>query len=107
MILLAVQRHRAVDAYFKDVMKKTAENPHCLTAGTAPGLMDNFRRNNEALEGIAKGLEEFLEVRAFPLSVLLVRSYINVEYSKTVTTCAHNLATLAASLLVTTSLKRR
>lgn len=45
-------------------MKKTAEHPHCLTAGTAPGLMDNFKRNNEALEGIAKGLDAFLEVSA-------------------------------------------
>lgn len=60
------QPNRVVDAFFKDVMKKTAEHPHCLTAGTALGLMDNFKRNNEALEGIAKGLEEFLEVRAFP-----------------------------------------
>lgn len=45
-------------------MRKTAEHPHCLTAGTAPGLMDNFKRNNEALEGIAKGLDAFLEVSA-------------------------------------------
>eukprot|EP00903_Cladosiphon_okamuranus_P017642 g16249.t1 len=59
---------RAVDAFFKDTMKKTAEHPHCLTAGTAPNLMDNFKRNNEILEGIAKGLETFLEVKrqAFP-----------------------------------------
>ena len=55
-------RHRAVDAFFKDTMKKTAEHPHCLTAGTAPGLMDNFKKNNEVLEGIAKGLDTFLEV---------------------------------------------
>lgn len=55
-------RHRAVDAFFKETMKKTAEHPHCLTAGTAPGLMDNFKRNNEILEGIAKGLDTFLEV---------------------------------------------
>lgn len=45
-------------------MKKTAEHPHCLTAGTAPGLMDNFKKNNEILEGIAKGLDTFLEVSA-------------------------------------------
>lgn len=57
---------RAIDGFFKDVMKKTAEDPHCLTAGIAPGLMDQFKRNNEALEGIAKGLEEFLEVCALP-----------------------------------------
>lgn len=44
-------------------MKKTAEDPRCLAAGIAPGLMDMFTRNNTALEGIAKGLEEFLEVR--------------------------------------------
>lgn len=43
-------------------MKNTAEDPHCLRTGTAPGLADLFRRNNEALEQIAKGLEEFLEV---------------------------------------------
>ena len=47
-------------------MRKTAEDPHCLTAGVAPGLLDNFKKNNEALEGIAKGLETFLEVRTFP-----------------------------------------
>lgn len=47
-------------------MRKTAEDPRCLTAGVAPGLLDNFKRNNEALEGIAKGLETFLEVCTFP-----------------------------------------
>lgn len=57
---------RAVDAFFRDVMKKTAEHPHCLTAGTAPGLLEEFKRNNEALEAIAKGLEEFLEVCPSP-----------------------------------------
>lgn len=45
-------------------MKKTSEHPHCLTAGTAPGLMDSFKKNNEILEGIAKGLDAFLEVSA-------------------------------------------
>lgn len=64
--VMSCLRHRAVDAFFKDTMKKTAERPHCLTAGTAPGLMDNFKKNNEILEGIAKGLDTFLEVgRAF------------------------------------------
>lgn len=43
-------------------MKKIAEHPHCLTAGIAPGLIDKFKRNNEILEGIAKGLDAFLEV---------------------------------------------
>ncbi|CAM9478372.1 unnamed protein product, partial [Hapterophycus canaliculatus] len=59
---------RAVDDFFKQTMKKTAEHPHCLTVGTTPGLVDNFKRNNEILEGIAKGLEAFLEVKrqAFP-----------------------------------------
>lgn len=46
-------------------MCKTAEDPHCLTAGVAPGLLDNFKQNNEALEGIAKCLETFLEVCTF------------------------------------------
>lgn len=57
-------RCRTVDGFFKGVMKKTADDPRCLTSGTAPGLMDQFKENNEALEGIAKGLEEFLEVCA-------------------------------------------
>ncbi|CAM9285972.1 unnamed protein product, partial [Ectocarpus sp. 6 AP-2014] len=59
---------RAVDTFFKDTMKKIAEHPHCLTAGIAPGLLDKFKRNNEILEGIAKGLDAFLEVKrqAFP-----------------------------------------
>eukprot|EP00904_Undaria_pinnatifida_P005405 jgi/Undpi1/1995/HiC_scaffold_12.g05382.m1 len=63
-----VKAFRIIDAFFKDVMRKTAEDPHCLTAGVAPGLLDNFKKNNEALEGIAKGLETFLEVKrqAFP-----------------------------------------
>lgn len=43
-------------------MKKTAEHPHCLTSGTSPGLIDNFKKNNEILEGVAKGLDAFLEV---------------------------------------------
>ncbi|CAN0509547.1 unnamed protein product, partial [Ectocarpus sp. 12 AP-2014] len=49
-------------------MKSIAEHPHCLTAGIAPGLLDTFKRNNEILEGIAKGLDAFLEVKrqAFP-----------------------------------------
>lgn len=50
-------------------MKRTADDPRCLISGTAPGLMDQFMENNEALEGIAKGLEEFLEVCA-PSDVL-------------------------------------
>ncbi|CAM9257500.1 unnamed protein product [Scytosiphon promiscuus] len=59
---------RTVDQFFKQTMKATAEHPHCLTAGIAPGLADNFKRNYEKLEGIAKGLETFLEVKrqAFP-----------------------------------------
>lgn len=44
-------------------MKKTAEDPHCLRTGTAPGLVDLLKRNNFTLESIARGLEEFLEVR--------------------------------------------
>lgn len=43
-------------------MRKTADDPHCLRTGAAPGLVDLLKRNNDALEGIAKGLDEFLEV---------------------------------------------
>lgn len=43
-------------------MKRVAEDPHCLTVGILPGLIDDFKRNNEALEGIAKCLKEFLQV---------------------------------------------
>ncbi|CAM9197261.1 unnamed protein product [Discosporangium mesarthrocarpum] len=54
---------RSVDASFKEVMKRTAEDPHCLRAGTTPGLLEIFKRDNGTLEGIIKGLEEFLELK--------------------------------------------
>ncbi|CAM9656208.1 unnamed protein product [Ascophyllum nodosum] len=59
---------RVVDSFFKAFTKRTGEDPHCLVAGTVPGLIDEFKRNNEALEGIARSLEEFLQVKrqAFP-----------------------------------------
>lgn len=56
-------------------MKKTAEDPRCLEAGTTLGLMDDFRQNNDALEGITKGLEEFLEVR-FRILMIFVSGQI-------------------------------
>lgn len=56
------RRDRDVDNAFKGIMKKTGEDPNCLTIGSAPDLLDLFKRNNETLEGIAKGLEEFVEV---------------------------------------------
>lgn len=60
--LASSPQHRAVDSVFREIMRKTADDPHCLRGGAAPGLVDLFKRNNDTLEGIAKGLEEFLEV---------------------------------------------
>ncbi|XP_049813740.1 dynein axonemal heavy chain 6 [Schistocerca nitens] len=57
-----------VDKSFKDIMRRTAENPLAMQACTAPGLLETFNRNNVLLDQIMKCLEAYLETKrvAFP-----------------------------------------
>lgn len=47
----------AVDRQLKEVNRKAKDRPNALQAGTQPGLLEQLRRCNEALEGVAKNLE--------------------------------------------------
>jgi dynein heavy chain len=57
-----------VDSSWKDIMKRTNENPNCLKAGTHVGLLETFVKHNAALDKIQKSLEDYLETKrmAFP-----------------------------------------
>eukprot|EP00198_Chlamydomonas_reinhardtii_P006936 XP_001696272.1 dynein heavy chain 3 [Chlamydomonas reinhardtii] len=58
----------AVDRQLKEVNRKAKDRPNALQAGTQPGLLEQLRRCNEALEGVAKNLEAYLEAKrtSFP-----------------------------------------
>ena len=58
----------SVDRSWKQIMKRTYNNPNCIAAGAIKGLKETLARHNEVLEGIQKSLEEYLETKrgAFP-----------------------------------------
>jgi len=62
------KRFLAVDRSWKQIMKRTYNNPNCIVAGTVKGLKETLVRHNEVLEAIQKSLEEYLETKrgAFP-----------------------------------------
>ena len=57
-----------VDQFWKELMRRTVEDPHCVRAGTVPGLGDLLAQHNVAMERIVQALEEYLETKraAFP-----------------------------------------
>ena len=52
-----------VDKAWKEIMRRTNDNPNCLVAGTYPGLRDNFHNYNAVLDRVQKQLESYLETR--------------------------------------------
>lgn len=60
-----------VDRTFKDVLRRVAERPAALAAGTTPGWCEALARCAAALEGVQRGLEDYLEAKrsAFPRCV--------------------------------------
>lgn len=57
-----------VDRNWRDLMKKTKDNPNALKAATASGVLEMLQQNNVQLEKIQKSLEEYLLTKrlAFP-----------------------------------------
>lgn len=58
----------AVDKAYKEVMRRVRDRPAALAAGTTPGWLEQFTKNNETLDRVQKELEEYLETKrmAFP-----------------------------------------
>lgn len=58
----------AVDKQYRDIMRKTKEQPNALKAGTSTSNLHAFQRANETLDRIQKNLEDYLEKKriAFP-----------------------------------------
>jgi dynein heavy chain len=52
-----------VDRAFKEIMRRTADQPNCILAGTYVGLKDNFLAYNSILDKVQKALESYLETR--------------------------------------------
>ncbi|KAF7254362.1 Dynein heavy chain 6, axonemal [Varanus komodoensis] len=52
-----------VDNKWKEIMKRTEENPNALKATTTPGVFEMLQSNNAHLEKIQKALEDYLEVK--------------------------------------------
>ncbi|XP_053239011.1 dynein axonemal heavy chain 14 isoform X1 [Podarcis raffonei] len=52
-----------VDSKWKDLMKRTEDNPNALRATTTAGVFETLQANNAHLEKIQKALEDYLEVK--------------------------------------------
>ena len=57
-----------VDLSWKEIMRRTNENPNAIKAGTFPGLRETLQKHNANLDKIEKRLEDYLETKrtAFP-----------------------------------------
>ncbi|OQR82552.1 dynein heavy chain [Achlya hypogyna] len=57
-----------VDASWKAIMKRTADAPLAITAGSFPGIKETLTQHNAHLDRIQKSLEDYLETKrmAFP-----------------------------------------
>ena len=66
----------AVDGFWKELMRRTVEDPHCIRAGTVPGLAELLAQHNGAMDRIQSALVLFLEQKraAFPRFFLLADS---------------------------------
>lgn len=50
-----------VDKVWRETMKTTTEDPHCLVVIEIEKMLDSMKLNNALLELILKGLNEYLE----------------------------------------------
>ena len=50
-----------VDKNWRETMKKTTEDAHCLVVIEIEKMLDNMKLNNALLDLILKGLNEYLE----------------------------------------------
>eukprot|EP00741_Cyanophora_paradoxa_P024436 tig00022075_g23593.t1 len=57
-----------VDNFWKELMRKTHDNPNVINISCSPGVLDNLVESNRLLEEVQKSLEEYLETKrvAFP-----------------------------------------
>ncbi len=64
----------AVDASWRKIMEKLARNSEVLIAGADPELQKTLTENNQQLELVTKGLNDYLETKrlAFPRLVCLI-----------------------------------
>lgn len=62
------RRFRAVDGSWRKIMEKLARNPEVLIAGSDEELLKTLLENNQQLELVTKGLNDYLETKrlAFP-----------------------------------------
>jgi dynein heavy chain len=58
----------SVDAFWRELMRRAATIRICLKVGAIPCIYDNISKHNLELEGVAKGLAEFIKLKrqAFP-----------------------------------------
>eukprot|EP00760_Papus_ankaliazontas_P005952 PhM_4_TR1281/c1_g1_i2/m.7199/K10408/DNAH; dynein heavy chain, axonemal len=57
-----------VDRNFRELMRRTQQNPNVVTVCNTPGTLETLRENNRDLDDIQKRLEDYLETKrsAFP-----------------------------------------
>ena len=52
-----------VSSSWKDIMKQTNADPNCVKQGAAKGRREAFAKNNAMLDGVQRGLEEYLQTK--------------------------------------------
>ena len=52
-----------VTSSWKDIMKQTNLDPNCIKQGAAKGRREAFAKNNAMLDGVQRGLEEYLQLK--------------------------------------------
>ena len=48
---------------WKDIMKQTSADPNCIKQGAMKGRREAFAKNNAMLDGVQRGLEEYLQTK--------------------------------------------
>ena len=52
-----------VSSSWKDIMKQTNADPNCVKQGAVKGRREAFAKNNAMLDGVQRGLEEYLQTK--------------------------------------------
>lgn len=55
------RKFNKVDRIWRNIMAKTVADPHVLQATSQPNMLANLNEANELLDGIMKGLNDYLE----------------------------------------------